>query len=169
MSSCEDVFLAALRAEMQRVGSGLNRRTGYALRGTARITRAVERVAVACEASVEREVRISLSRKVHRKDGREKDVFGHVDLLVTLADGTPVFIEIDRANKQWSLRKLVHCHEIPGTLCVWIRWKGRALAEIPPGIDVIDIRKRRSTLPRQSNSEPAPFAAPSLDELLAMD
>ncbi|MFG1771735.1 hypothetical protein ACGFIX_19350 [Nocardia salmonicida] len=48
-------------------------------------------------------------------------------------------VEIDRANKRWSLDKLV-AEADAGNIALWVRWRGATLIEVPSTVGLVDIR-----------------------------
>ena len=48
-------------------------------------------------------------------------------------------IEIDRANKLWSLDKLSYCGRRFNAIPIWIRWSGRVDCPVPRDIVVVDL------------------------------
>lgn len=51
---------------------------------------------------------------------------GKIDLVIFANQEWQIAIEIDRANKKWSVEKLrQYKSSFPNTMCIWIRWKGR--------------------------------------------
>ena len=73
--------------------------------------------------AVSKEHGISLYRASKKKKGCEYLYQGHIDLCAEKA-GKRLAIEIDRANKAWSLKKLEHCAS-NGYTAIWFRWRGR--------------------------------------------
>ncbi|UGT58866.1 hypothetical protein [Nocardia asteroides] len=51
----------------------------------------------------------------------------------------PIAIEIDRANKRWSLDKLI-AEADAGHVALWVRWHGDTVIEVPPRVGLVDIR-----------------------------
>ncbi|MGW5441414.1 hypothetical protein [Nocardia asteroides] len=51
----------------------------------------------------------------------------------------PIAIEIDRANKSWSVDKLVAEAEA-GHVALWVRWRGETVIDLPPTVGLVDIR-----------------------------
>ncbi len=73
-----------------------------------------------------------------RKDGRQ----GRIDWLLRHRDLPIRFaVEIDRANKQWSLEKLVRAQQA-GFTSVWIRWRNPIRMTIPEQIYLIDLTRK---------------------------
>ncbi|MFJ4651130.1 hypothetical protein ACIP5Y_07630 [Nocardia sp. NPDC088792] len=64
---------------------------------------------------------------------------GRLDLLCTSWFRRPIAIEIDRANKMWSLDKL-QAEADAGASTLWVRWAGDQMIEVPAGIGLVDIR-----------------------------
>jgi hypothetical protein len=65
---------------------------------------------------------------------------GRIDVLMVY-NNERVVIEIDRANKRWSIDKLNYCHERFGWFPLWIRWKGFGVIQVPKHINVLDLTK----------------------------
>lgn len=89
---------------------------------TAALTEEIERIAVAQHAEVERERAIDCFRASFRQ-GKPVQKQGRLDLVATFPDGSTLAIEIDRAFKNWSARKLRHA-KAAGMVELWIRWSG---------------------------------------------
>ncbi|WP_162958357.1 hypothetical protein [Nocardia yunnanensis] len=65
---------------------------------------------------------------------------GRIDVLCTRRWWRPaVAVEIDRANKRWSLEKLI-AEADAGHVALWVRWRGDSIIEVPPTVGLVDIR-----------------------------
>ncbi|GAB4546294.1 MAG: hypothetical protein Tsb0013_05000 [Phycisphaerales bacterium] len=71
---------------------------------------------------------------------------GRLDLLSVGPDGRALAVEIDRADKQWSVRKLARCAEEFWTDALWIRWRGRVRIEVPETVCLIDMCTPRTRI-----------------------
>lgn len=120
-----DSFINLLFNKLTNISGVLNRRRHAARRTTAFLKCIIAKIAHECGAQYERERRIDLVRRVRHKAGRVCVMHGHVDCLVTLPRGGRIFIELDRTEKTWSRRKLLHCARERDVLAVWIRWRGK--------------------------------------------
>ena len=64
---------------------------------------------------------------------------GFVDVIVRRGDGTPdLAIEIDSADKPWSVDKLRHAAQA-GMRAIWVRWGDDEWAGIYDDVDVIQL------------------------------
>lgn len=72
---------------------------------------------------------------------------GYVDLVIRRGPGGPdLAIEIDSADKPWSLAKLRYA-AAAGMIAIWVRWGDEVWAGAYDGIDVIQLQAmRRSAL-----------------------
>jgi hypothetical protein len=69
---------------------------------------------------------------------------GRIDWVIKSKDRSVHWaIEIDRANKRWSLEKLLRAHLL-GMTPIWIRWRAPISIEIPGYVTVIDLCKRKT-------------------------
>lgn len=84
------------------------------------------------------EYAVDLYREGIRNNGEKYRYQGRVDIYAC-KNGQALVIEIDRSNKQWSFKKLVHCSEHMGTESIWIRWKGKVSASRDKKIKVYNI------------------------------
>ncbi len=92
---------------------------------------------------------------------------GYVDLYIARTGyRRDLVIEIDRANKVWSARKLGHAVE-HGKAAIWVRWKGLAPSPeiVPPGVEVIHLGLR--TAPEAVAAEPAVAQADGVPSALS--
>lgn len=72
-----------------------------------------------------------------RKDGRQ----GRIDwLLKHRALPIRFAIEIDRANKFWSLEKLVRAQQ-NGYVSIWIRWRSPMRIAVPEHVHLINLAR----------------------------
>jgi hypothetical protein len=101
---------------------------------TAHITREIVRWAVARGWSPHAEAR------VHTPAALGGDTrLGYVDVIVHRGDGMPdLAIEIDSADKPWSVDKLRHAARA-GMRAIWVRWGDEGWAGIYEDIDVIQL------------------------------
>ena len=76
----------------------------------------------------------------YRNSGRLRR--GIVDAFIRTTDGRVFAIEVDRANKMWSLDKLSYCSRRFNAVPIWIRWSGALDCTIPPDIVVADLTGR---------------------------
>jgi hypothetical protein len=107
---------------------------------TAYITREIINWAVAHGWSPRTEAR------VHAPSSAGDARLGFVDVIVRRGSGVPdVAIEIDSADKPWSLDKLRHA-AAAGMHAIWVRWGDDEWAGAYQDIDVIQLRLLR--LPR---------------------
>jgi hypothetical protein len=63
---------------------------------------------------------------------------GYVDLVVHRGQLPPIAIEVDRADKKWSLVKLGKCAS-DGMEAIWVRWGYPCLLGIPRNILLIRV------------------------------
>jgi len=71
---------------------------------------------------------------------------GIVDVFIRTKDNRVFAIEIDRANKRWSLDKLLHCSRRYNAVPIWIRWRGSITRNLPASVVVADIAERFVTV-----------------------
>lgn len=75
---------------------------------------------------------------------------GYVDLMIRRgASGPDLAIEIDSADKPWSLAKLRHA-AAAGMIAIWVRWGDEVWAGVYDDIDVIQLQATRRSAPRPS-------------------
>jgi hypothetical protein len=79
-----------------------------------------------CSMIAEADGKTSLEKEIgpiafKTKKGVLKYRSGRVDIFAEFNDGGKLFIEIDRANKKWSHRKLKHLQDM-GNNVLWVRW-----------------------------------------------
>jgi hypothetical protein len=109
---------------------------------TARITREIVDWAIAHGWAARTEARVR-PPPGSRFDPRS----GFMDVVVRRSDGQPdLAIEIDSADKPWSVSKLRHA-AAGGMLAIWVRWGDEEWAGIYDDVDVIQL----PTLRRPSN------------------
>jgi len=75
-------------------------------------------------------------------DERRPDRQGVVDILISGRGGLPdLVIELDRADKRWSARKLAAA-AADGMTAIWVRWGGRypSRVPLPPSVTLIQIK-----------------------------
>ncbi len=78
---------------------------------------------------------------------------GFVDVLVLPGDGQPgIAIEIDSADKPWSLVKLRYA-AAAGMRPVWVRWGDQDWAVAHTDVDVIQLPATRSPAPSGSDAQ----------------
>jgi len=107
---------------------------------TAAITRHIVHWAHARAWSVRTEGRVDVHGPA---DAKQR--LGFVDVLIRRGDPYPdVAIEIDSADKPWSVVKLQHAAAC-GVHAVWVRWGDDSWAGIYDGIDVIQLPAIRRT------------------------
>lgn len=91
---------------------------------------------------VRREVPVPVYRLVGRRDQRVWQQL--VDLVISLPGSPPLYIEIDRAEKRESRRKLRWAVS-QGYDAIWIRWGGsRDVAVVDDGVRVVEPSWRRT-------------------------
>jgi hypothetical protein len=101
---------------------------------TARITTAIVEWAVGRGWSVRTEARVRAMSGARLDPAR-----GYMDVVVRRGGGDPdLAIEIDSADKPWSVDKLRHA-AAGGMHAIWIRWGDDAWAGIYDDIDVIQL------------------------------
>ena len=75
---------------------------------------------------------------------------GYVDLMIRRGPSGPdLAIEIDSADKQWSVAKLRHA-AAAGMIAIWVRWGDESWAGVYDDIDVIQLQVTRRSAPRSS-------------------
>jgi len=115
---------------------------------TAAITRLIVRWARGQGWVVRTEARVELGNR-----GNSVPLIGFVDVLITQRAGQPdVAIEIDSADKPWSVVKLQHA-ALAGMHAVWVRWGDDAWAGVYEHIDVIQLRTLRRTGHRRATDQ----------------
>jgi hypothetical protein len=111
---------------------------------TARITRAVVAWAAARGWVVRTEARVGVGEEARR---------GFVDVIVLRQPTAPdLAIEIDSADKPWSVDKLRHA-AAAGMVPVWIRWGDDGWAGTFHDIDVIQLQLTRRVASRVRESQ----------------
>jgi hypothetical protein len=87
----------------------------------------------------------------------EQSHMGYVDVIVRRGGSEPdLAIEIDSADKPWSLTKLRHA-AAAGMQAIWVRWGDEAWAGPQDGIDVIQLTVLRQSAARQRWSDQLTF------------
>ncbi len=127
-----------LKRQLSILSPTLNRKKGNAKQTTKRLTNIVRLALQAYGYSVVREFEIPLKRSGKLKDGTTYHMNGRIDLYAESPNGKKIAIEIDRANKIWSLTKLNFCNKELDMLPVWIRWKG-TIVEVLNSILLFDL------------------------------
>ena len=75
---------------------------------------------------------------------------GYVDLMIRRGrHGPDLAIEIDSADKPWSVAKLRHA-AAAGMIAIWVRWGDEAWAGVYDGVDVIQLPATRRSASRRS-------------------
>ena len=116
-------------------------------RATARITRAIVEWAVAKGWSPRTEARVDVP------DVRANAQLGFMDVLVRRGDGLPdLAIEIDSADKPWSVIKLQHA-AAAGMSAIWVRWGDEDWAGVYDEVDVIQLPLNKHPRRRQSGAQ----------------
>ena len=109
---------------------------------TTMITEEIEQLAREQGLSVRREVRVPVPRLVGRRDGRPR--WQRVDLVIEAPGRRPLYVEIDRAEKRESRRKLTWAVS-QGADAIWVRWGGsRDVRFVGDGVRVVEPRWRRA-------------------------
>ena len=105
---------------------------------TARITREVVAWARACGWTTRTEARVDVPTRQ-----AAADQLGFVDVVVRRSDRLPdLAIEIDSADKPWSVVKLQHA-AAAGMHAIWIRWGDEKCAGVYDEVDVIQLSLAR--------------------------
>ena len=94
-----------------------------------------------------RRVTFEAPARVTRQGRGGRKYRGRLDLLCTSWFKRAIAIEIDRANKTWSVDKLL-AEADAGNIALWVRWAGTSMIEVPAVIGLVDIRDVR--LPKPS-------------------
>jgi hypothetical protein len=122
---------------------------------TAKITRQIVEWAVQCGWSVRTEARV---RAI--SEARSDPALGYLDVVVRRRDGEPdLAIEIDSADKPWSVDKLRHA-AAGGMQAIWVRWGDDAWAGIYDDIDVIQLPILRRPAFRATADDQLPLWSP---------
>jgi hypothetical protein len=122
---------------------------------TAKITRQIVEWAVQCGWSVRTEARVRAM-----SEARSDPALGYLDVIVRRRDGEPdLAIEIDSADKPWSVDKLRHA-VAGGMQAIWVRWGDDAWAGIYDDIDVIQLPIRRRPAFRTTADDQLPLWSP---------
>jgi hypothetical protein len=122
---------------------------------TAKITRQIVEWAVQCGWSVRTEARV---RAI--SEARSDPALGYLDVVVRRRDGEPdLAIEIDSADKPWSVDKLRHA-AAGGMQAIWVRWGDDAWAGIYDDIDVIQLPILRRPAFRATAADQLPLWSP---------
>lgn len=89
--------------------------------------------------------------RVHiRHSSAEQPRLGYMDLMIRRGPSGPdLAIEIDSADKPWSLAKLRHA-AAAGMVAIWVRWGDEVWAGVYEDIDVIQLQATRRSAPRPS-------------------
>jgi len=118
-------------------------------RTTARMTATITRTIVAWATS--RGWRVRTEARVEVPSAAPAQLLGFVDVVVSRGKGLPdVAIEIDSADKPWSVVKLQHA-AAAGMCAVWVRWGDDDWAGVYDAIDVIQLRLIRRVESRISD------------------
>lgn len=108
---------------------------------TTAVTEEIEELAREQGLSVRCEVPVPVPRLVGRRDGRSRGQ--RVDLLISSAGKPSLYVEIDRAEKRESRRKLQWAVS-QGADALWIRWGGsRDVGVVDDGVRVVEPSWRR--------------------------
>jgi hypothetical protein len=122
---------------------------------TARITTAIVEWAVQRGWSVRTEARV---RAI--SEARLDPALGYLDVLIRRGESEPdLAIEIDSADKPWSVDKLRHA-AAGGMRAIWIRWGDDAWAGIYDDVDVIQLPILRRTAARRRTDAQLPLWSP---------
>jgi hypothetical protein len=122
---------------------------------TAKITRQIVKWAVQCGWSVRTEARVRAM-----SEARSDPALGYLDVIVRRRDGEPdLAIEIDSADKPWSVDKLRHA-VAGGMQAIWVRWGDDAWAGIYDDIDVIQLPILRRPAFRTTGDDQLPLWSP---------
>lgn len=127
-----DEFLGMLGSSLMSLD--LDRYSRSRAAGTALITQTVEDVAKKHGWGYEREVFIGILRP----DGRR----GLCDFALVKPEAKRIIIEIDSANKKWSLKKLLAAYHL-GNEAIWIRWNCPMKLDVPAYVHLIDLSGKR--------------------------
>jgi len=94
--------------------------------------------------------RLAITRTL--KSGRK--YHGFLDLFVEFADGSTIALEIDRANKRWSLAKLQYASQELDSCSLWARWRG--VVALPPGsgVEILDLSSYANLVPPKALAVP---------------
>jgi hypothetical protein len=121
---------------------------------TRRLTGAVAKWALGRGWSVRTEAPVAVAASA-----TEGGQIGYVDVVVRRGGSMPdVAIEIDSADKPWSVAKLQHA-AAAGMEAIWVRWGDDEWSGVYEDIDVIQLRIRRSA-DRRSNDGQLAFWLP---------
>ena len=113
---------------------------------TAHITRQIVAWAVSRGWSPRTEAR------VHAASAAGDERLGFVDVIVRRGSGLPdLAIEIDSADKPWSVDKLRHA-AAAGMHAIWVRWGDDEWAGVYDDIDVIQLQLIRRADPRSTRT-----------------
>ncbi len=118
-----------LEIELRDYSSRINLLALSREQGTYQLTRFIRTWANAIDLSCEREVHLGATRLL-RKSGYPYK--GYLDFVI----GRWLAIEIDSANKHWSLKKLEDAAQ-RGFVPVWIRWCAPQKLSVPPTVRLI--------------------------------
>lgn len=117
-------------------------------RTTARITHAIVDWALASGWAPRTEARVLVGQELGF--GPET---GYVDVIIRRADDEPdLAIEIDSADKPWSLAKLRHA-ACAGMHAIWVRWGDEQWCSAYPDVDVIQLPIVRRPAARRNGGQ----------------
>jgi hypothetical protein len=77
---------------------------------------------------------------------------GRLDIFARFHDGSSLAVELDRANKTWSLFKLSHMATQFGAEAVWIRWRGTIKFQSCKPVAFVDLTQHGNTLPARASA-----------------
>jgi hypothetical protein len=116
---------------------------------TSHITRVIVAWAVARGWSVRTEARVNVDHRLNTSVER----LGFLDVVIRRTDAvSDIAIEIDSADKPWSVAKLQHA-AAAGMHAIWVRWGDDEWAGVYQDIDVIQLRIARTPAHRDRSSQ----------------
>jgi hypothetical protein len=125
---------------------------------TARIAREITQWALAHGWHVRPEARVDVPTRPSRLSARPQT--GYIDVIVLRDGRQPDFaIEIDSADKPWSLAKLRHA-AAAGMHSIWIRWGDDEWAGYYDDVDVIQLSVLRRSAPSPASRQLVLWAEP---------